>query len=141
MIRSLLPIGLPLLLMSFLISCEKEVATPQLPYLYGNWRLQQLAINGRPSTNYAPFTVFGLLGLQETDRFYYDYNGGTWTLEGKLLKLQYGDSGPMFREYKVVYSSKDSLVLSAYQTEQDFYRDFPQFESHEPFFAVTHFSR
>ncbi|MEL6657831.1 MAG: hypothetical protein AAFY48_23225 [Bacteroidota bacterium] len=141
MIRILLVVGLTLFALNFLINCEKEEATPHLPYLYGDWRLKQLEINGRPSTNYTPLTIFGLLGLQETGRFYYDYNGGTWTLEGNLIKLQYGDSGPIFREYKVVYSSKDSLVLNAYQTEEDFYRDFPQFDSDETFFAVTYFGR
>ena len=142
MIRKLLPIGsaLFLILVTF-TSCEKDFATPRIKDLYGNWRMKNLSINGQPATNFAPFTPLSLFGLQESGRFYFDYNGGTWTIDGNQLVLRRGDDGPIFRDYTIIHSSKDSLVVSALQVEGDLYTNFPQFGPDQRFLTITHFGR
>ena len=122
-------------------SCEKEAVGPQVTNLHGNWRLANVEINGQPAGNFGPFTAQCLLGLQETGRFYLDYNGGTWELRGEELRLWSGMSDQVFRDYTVVYSSPDSLVLGAFLTERDFYANFPQFDSDERLVTVSHFGR
>lgn len=141
MINRLLLTCLVVSLVSLGSGCEKETAGPLTTNLHGNWRLANVEINGQPAGNFGPFTAQCLLGLQETGRFYLDYNSGTWELRGEELRLWSGMSDQVLRDYTVVYSSPDSLVLGAFLTERDFYANFPQFDSEERLVTVSHFGR
>lgn len=137
-----LPFFSVLLLMMILAgSCQKEEEMTHLEDLYGDWRLTDIEINGQPAVNFGPFIPQSLLGLRETGRFYFDYNSGTWEVRGNELRLWRGDDGPIFRDYTIVHSSPDSLVLSGFLTESAFYTDFAQFDDNEPFVAKSYFSR
>ena len=141
MINRLLLTCLVVLLVSLGFSCEKEIAGPLTTNLHGNWHLANVEINGQPAGNFGPFTAQCLLGFQETGRFYLDYNSGTWELRGEELRLWSGITDEVFRDYTVIYSSPDSLVLGAFLTERDFYANFPQFDSEERLVTVSHFGR
>lgn len=141
MIRKYLLFSWAALLISLGMSCEKENVSPQLTDLHGQWNLTNLEINGQAAANFGPFSARCLLGLQETGSFYLDYNSGTWELKGNELRLWARESDRVFRDYTIIYSSADSLVLGAFLTERDFYADFPQFDSNARLVTVSHFSR
>jgi len=137
----ILPFSMLVMLLLSLSACEQDQLGPNVEDLKGVWHLRETEINGRPFADFTSFEPHHILGILNDQRFFLNYNSGDWTLSGDHLLLETSSEEPVFRNYQIVYSTADSLILGARLTERSYFIDIPQFESDQTFIAIERYGR
>ena len=137
----ILPFSMLVMLLLSLSACEPDQLGPNVEDLKGVWHLREVEINGRPFAEFTSFEMHTILSLQEDQHFFLNYINGDWTLSGDHLLLETSSEEPVFRNYQIVYSTADSLILGAQLTERSYFIDIPQFESDQTFIAIERYGR
>ena len=77
--------------------------------LIGDWNSANARVNGQPIEDFTgtPYIASNIMGFKEDQRYYFNYNSGTWKIEDNQIKLENE------RDLKVLSFEGDKMTLEA----------------------------
>ena len=128
-------LSLTLLLFS---GCKKSINL-QSEELVGVWGSSLIEIDGNSASSLNLSNGIVFMVLNENGFYSHNFNSGNWEIDEDKLTLTGNDA--IFRDYKIIHASADSIVVQTQLIESDYFIDLPDYDADEYFDAVEHLVR